>query len=234
MDLGIVGIIDIVIIVLLILSIIVGAKKGFVNSLSGIGVLLIVIFSVLYCGQLANLFKSWGLLHPDIYEVVFGKIEPNLSSTFTDTLSKAYNIPFWIAGILAFLMGKPSDNQTAMQYSEIVTIKSLTFICFFIMLFTLLIALFILKLISKQTSKDGIGRAVDRVFGVIFSLIVFSVFVCVVFWVLKLIYNGVSPDSGYVEFMNKDLMLNDDSKFRISKIIYNGNILASFMESIFW
>ena len=72
MDLGITGIIDILIIVCGLLVMLIGYLRGFMNkALTIVGLVLMFVVAILFCGQLAGFFKSTGFIYNDLVVLIF-------------------------------------------------------------------------------------------------------------------------------------------------------------------
>ena len=229
MDLGITGLIDILIIVLGILVIVIGYLRGFMNkALSIVGVIVIFAFSIMFCGQLAGLFKSSGFIYNSLNSAMLNKVEGHVEVRFAVTIEKSFNIHPAVATIIAFIFGNPPKNLTAGETAEILAEKATIGISFLIIFAVLSIGLIVLKIISSTLRQNEVLRKIDGVFGIFLYLVLYAIFLMVVFFVIDLIYKygGITEFNQWLEV---DLAL-DSNKFRIGKYLLDNNFLVQIIN----
>lgn len=244
MNLWICGIVDIVLVVLGILFMILGYKKGFIKKvISFFGIFVILIFSFMYCGQLANFLTEHELISPSIYESINTNLVTKLAETDLSTattveefLKQALGIPGFIASMIQNgIKGAGIEIATVGEcidgVSLYITNVAMSIICFLILAIGIFILLLLLKLITNLLRTNGFVRFVDGVLGAVLSVTIFLVFVCVAFYILSLCMNAewFSPAK---EWLTIDMQLGQDA-FRLSKVIYEGNIIQKIMNLFF-
>lgn len=243
MDLLICGLLDIIIIVGIIIFAIVGYKKGFMKKLLSLGgILLILIFSLVFCGQFAEFMISHDMIYPGIFDKIHSGFLTKLEGKDISqdaTLNVFLNEYLGIPKLFANLFGKGVTNDAGelltaadMAYATADYIASIlmNIISFLILAFIIFIVIVILKLIADGLRTNKLVEVIDGILGILFYLTVFILCICVLFWILSLFMRA----DWFVakEFFEIDMQLNTD-KFRISKFIYEGNILRRIMDLFF-
>lgn len=235
MDLGFTGILDIILVLGAILFLVIGYFKGFMNkALSILGVILILVFSYLYCRQIASLLKSSNIIYPSIYSMLHKKMDAasvDTSMSFVKVLEVAYGIPTFLANIISFFMGSPASGLGADAYCDLLALEILDIIVFIVVDMILLIALGILHFLTRNMRKNAIVRVVDGIFGMILYLCIYSAFVILIFFVFNVIYMNIDHTSGFGLWLTIDMQLETD-KFRISKVLFENNYL-NFIFGLF-
>ncbi|MBQ3253771.1 MAG: CvpA family protein [Acholeplasmatales bacterium] len=238
MDFGICGLIDIIIVIGLIIAMIVGYKKGFMKKLiSLVGVISIVVFSFINCGQLAQFMIHNKIIYPNIFEHINGNIleymaDNNITSVTADEiLAEALNIPGFIAKLLLNGMGNPESGDLVLMTTEYLSTMLMNVISFFIIFISLMIILGILKVIADKLRTNGIVRALDGALGMVLYAGIYAVLICVIFYILSLIID----QEWFLEakkWLEIDMQLNSE-KFRLSKAIYEGNVIKLVFDLLF-
>lgn len=244
MDLKVCGIIDIVLVLVAIILIIVGYKKGFIKKLISLaGFLVILVFSVMLCGQLSEFMIHHGIIYPSIFDSINGNITSNLADkglvietlTVGEVLEQGLEIPKFIADVLCNAISSGSSEIPAVEAASVIAdyLASIIMmvIAFFILLIGTFIIVLVLKLVADALRTNKLIRFVDGIFGIIFYVSIYAAIVCVLFYGLSLVIDleWFAPAK---EWLNVDMMLEDDSKFRISKAIYESNILKKLLDLI--
>lgn len=244
MDLKICGIIDIVLVVLAIIFLIVGYKKGFIKKvISFAGILVIIIFSIIYCGQFAQFLIHHDVLYPDIYDKINSNILTNLEgksiasdATVVDVLVEGLNIPKFIANMIGNgVTGEGGELLTVADMADAIAnylgTAAMTIIAFFVLAIGIFIITLILKLIASALRTNRLVKIVDGILGSVLYVTIFAGIVCVVFYLISL-FMDQAWFSGAKEWLEVDMQLNTDS-FRLSKLVYNGNIVKRILDLFF-
>ena len=235
MDLGFTGILDIILVLGAILFIVIGYFKGFMNkALSIVGVIVILVFSYIYCRQIASFLKAHNIIYPNIYNGVFHKLDSaglDPSASFVTALEKGIGIPKFFGYFIAFFLGSPADGLGIEYYSDLITIELLNTIVFIIIDIIFIIILIVLNILTRKIRKNEFVRVVDGVFGIILYLCIYSVFVVIVFFVFNVIYMNVDHNTGFGLWLKIDMQLETDN-FRISKALFENNYL-NFLFGLF-
>lgn len=242
MDLKICGIVDIVLVLIAIILIIVGYKKGFIKKLISLaGILVIVVFSAVLCGQFSEFMIHNNIFYPSIYESIYNNIignfdEQNIELTYitvSEALEQGLNVPKFFADFICNGIEEGSASlpalEAASKIAEYLSSIVMTIISFFVLLIGTFISVLILKLVADALRTNKLIRFVDGVLGAIFYIAVYAVIVCVLFYALSLMIDQTWFESAR-EWLDVDMMLSDDSKFRISKAIYESNILKRILD----
>lgn len=242
MDLYICGLIDIILIIGVILFFIIGYKTGFMKKIiNTAGVLIILIFSIVFCSQFAEFLTAHNIFYPSINDAIYSSIveklsEKNISvdSSISVLLHDGVGVPTFIANLMSNAIESETIKTTSdavLSISSYITGLIMVVISFFILFIGLLIIIYILKKIADGLRKNGLVRFVDGVLGALFSLAIYSVVVLVLFCIMSYMMNAEWFSTAR-EWLIVDMQLDTD-KFRISKIIYNGNILTNILNLFF-
>ena len=236
MDLIICGVVDIVIIVLLIIISVVGYQKGFLNKALGmVSFIVAVAVAFSFCTQLATIFKNMDIIYPSIYDAIYGNVSKsdilaNPDASIVDVLV-SLDIPKFIAEFVAKGIGEKMEAiDLAVQISEYVTKICMNVICFIILFVGVFVVALILKLISKILRGNAFIKFVDGILGVAFYASVYIAIIYVLFTVLHFMMDA-SWFSTIKEFLVVDMMLDNPDEFRISKFIYEHNVIYNLIES---
>lgn len=244
MDLYFCGIIDIVLVIGILIFIIIGFKKGFIKKVISLaGILVILVFSLVYCGQFAQFLIQHDVIYPDIFDKINTNILTNLEgkdipgdATVMEVLVDGLNVPKFIAtliknGVESQGSAMPSVNEMASSIAQYLSTAIMNIISFLILALGIFIITLILKLIASALRTNKLIRFVDGLLGALLYVTIFAGFVCVVFCVISY-FMDQEWFSGAKAWLEVDMQLNTD-KFRLSKMVYNGNILKRFLELFF-
>lgn len=233
----VVSILDIILIVGAIIAIILGFKKGFMKKfLSFFGILIILVFSIMFAGQVSLMLSTNNAfgIHDSIYNGFYSNLSENMSkypdnATVQTIIEEGLNIKF-LSGMISNMIGIPSDTSV----SEIIVFiaNGLTNICMNVIAFGMifvgsLVILLVLKLIASILRNNHFIKFVDGILGVALSLVIYLAIVAGLFALLKVF---MSQDWFTIkEWFSTDMHLNDDV-FRISKALYQNNIFINIIS----
>ena len=104
-------------------------------------------------------------------------------------------------------------------------------ISFFILAIGIFIIILIIKLIASVLRTNKFVRVVDGILGAVLYVTIFIAIVCIVFTVISYCMDKewFSPAK---EWLTVDMQLDTD-KFRLSKWIYEGNIIRRILNLFF-
>ncbi len=244
MDLKICGLIDIILIVGTIIFLILGFKKGAIKKIISLaGILVILVFSIIYCGQFAQFLIHHNVIYPSIYGKINTNILTNLENkglsagaTVGEVLKTGLNIP----GFIADMIGKgvtnhypqlTDVNSVADAVSGYLATMAMNVISFFILAIGLFVVILILKLIADMLRTNKFVKAVDGILGAVLYVTIYAAVVCFIFCILSY-FMRCSWFEGAKKWLEVDMQLNTN-KFRISKALYEGNILRRLLELFF-
>ena len=232
-----IGLIDIILIVLALIVMFLGFRKGFMKKALGIvGIIAIIIFAFLYAGQLADWMTKVGI--PPA-EAIYNRVYDKASISFPEGASgqDIFQQVFgnFLGTVVYFLIGKPqlSTESFAEFAATNMTHFVMTIIAFFVIVIGVLIVIGILKLIANLLRESKLIQVIDGVLGALLSLALFAAVVCVVLMVFRLVIeNQTSIEGGFLRWFCDDLHLDDDS-FRITKALYNHNVIYNLVHIFF-
>ena len=233
----IVSILDIVLIIGALISIIIGCKKGFMKKfLSFFGILIILVFSIMFAGQVSLMLTTSNAfgIHDSIYKGFYSNLSANMASypdgaTVKDIIEQGLNLKF-LSGIISNMIGVPSDTSV----SEIIVFiaNGLTGICMNVIAFGMifvgsLIVLLILNILVNILRNVNFIKVIDGILGAVLSLVIYLAIVAGLFALLRVFM-------GQDWFTIKDWFITDmhltDDAFRISKALYQNNIFINIIS----
>ncbi|MBU0997238.1 MAG: CvpA family protein [Firmicutes bacterium] len=232
-----IGIVDIVIVLAVIIFAILGWKHGFlvkiVEMASGIFGLLA---SIILARPFSTVLDKW------IGEPIGQKITEYLLSRtdlFSGTLNET-NVRAAFEGMslptfmVDWIVQSIDFNQLTITIVDAITpvIKSLALlvIAFLVLFFGSMVVFFILKLLAKMITSIPIIKQVDKILGVLFGLLKISAIVYILLFVLALLITIPAINDLIGPFLISDMALQDPDQFRLSKWLYNNNILQQLIN----
>jgi uncharacterized membrane protein required for colicin V production len=236
MNLGFFGIIDVVIVVLVVIFAAIGWKKGFllkiVEMASGVFGL---IGSILLARPFSTVLDKWFgeaiaikvheylLSRSDLFSA--GLSEANVRTAFEGMSLPQFMIDWIVEGIDFDQIGLTIID--AIQPTIIGFI--LLLLAFVTLFFGSIILFFILKLLAKFVTSIPFIKQVDKVLGVLFGLLKITLIVFILFFVLALLLTVPAINNLIGDFVAVDMQLATE-KFRLSKWIYENNILKNIID----
>lgn len=244
MDLLFCGLIDIILVLVAIIFMIVGYKKGFIKKLISVaGILVIIIFSFIYCGQFAEFLISHDIFYPGIFDKINTNILTNLDAksiaadaTAADFLNQGLGVPKFIANFI----GKGVTNEAgealvvadmSNAIADYLATALMSIISFFILALGIFIITLILKLIADALRTNKLVRVIDGILGIILYLSIYAVSVCIIFCIMGYLMEAEWFSSAKA-WLEVDMQLTTE-EFRLSKAVYNGNIIKKFLDLLF-
>lgn len=235
-----IGIIDVVLVIVVVIFLVLGWKHGFlvkiVEMASGV---FGIVGSILLAKPFSTILDRW------IGEAIGSKIYEYLvtrSDIFTEQFTyenrvavitnafEGMNLPAfmieWIAGAI-----NVEDMTTTLVDTIAPYIKSLALlvISFIVLFFGSIIVFFILKILAKMITSIPIIKQIDKILGVLFGLVKVAAIVFILFFLLGLLLTIPAINEAIGPFLQEDMQLGAD-QFRLSKWIYDNNILSSLVN----
>ena len=236
MDLMFCGIVDIALVLIMLIVCIVGYKKGFLQKAIGLVSLVVAIaVAFCFCSQLSELLKQSGIIYPDIYEkiynnVIASEVLADQNATIIDVLV-SLDIPKFLAQLVSNAIGEINAAAIAVEISTYVSDILMNIISFVALFLGVFIGALLLKLISAILRGNALIRFVDGVLGMALYGCIFVAIVYSLFAVLHLCMD----QTWFVtvkEFLVVDMKLEEDT-FRLSKYIYENNIVLNIINMLF-
>lgn len=238
MDLLFCGIVDIVLVIVLIISLIIGYKKGFLHkAISLIGVLVGLIVAFVFCQQLAGWLENQGVIYDAVRDNIYNTITQ--SDAYLESngdmkllLENCLGVPSLFSGWFAQLISSGDSLEAmslnvAMFFAHIVTVVA----SFFILFVGVFILAIVLKVISAILRGNAIIKFIDGVLGIVLYGCLMLIFIYFVFAIIRILsnYEFFAP---VMDFLNVDMMLDQEDKFRLSKYFYEHNIIYELIHLI--
>lgn len=235
------GIIDIVLIVIMLITIIIGYKKGFMREvLNKFGILVIIGFSIMFSGQIAlllktsNMFTIYSSIYNSLYNGIADKISAYSPSASTqEIISEAFGMNSFFAGIVANMIGSTDSTsiiETIEFIAESITNIFMNIIGFGMIFIIGMIILLILYSIAKGLRNSKVIRIIDGILGMALSSIVTLAFIFAVFALARWLMGFDWFPEAASNWIASDLCLSDPNTFRISKAIYENNVLVNIIS----
>ena len=236
MDLIICGVVDIVIVLAFIVVCMIGYKNGFIKKALGmVSFVVALTVAIIFCTQFATILKNLNLIYPNIYDSIFSTVSSsnilsNPDASISDILV-SLDVPRFVADIVAAGIGQDIHaKDIAIQITEYVTTIAMNVISFFILFLGVFVAAFILKIIAAILRQNAFVRFVDGTFGLILYASLYMAFIYVAFTVVRYMMDAEWFLEAK-EFLVVDMMLDNPDKFRLSKFIYEHNVIYKIIDS---
>lgn len=236
MDLVVCGIVDIVLVVLLLIVCGAGFKKGFLKKAIGLVSLLVaVIVAFCFCSQLADFLQEKQIIFPTIYDNIYANISAsealaNPNASVVEVLV-SLDIPKFLAEMVSNALGEIDAHAIADKITTYLTETIMVVISFVAIFIGVFVAAFLLKIISSILRGNALVRFVDGVLGMAFYAGIYIVIIYGLFAVVGL----CMEQEWFVvvkDFLVVDMKLGEDT-FRISKFIYEHNIVLNIINTLF-
>ena len=233
-----IGIIDIVLVLLVVLFVVLGWKNGFLEPLIKIASGVFgVIGSILLARPFVDLaVEPW--FGADIRNAVLEFLQEKLGTiaagmtpdTIRSSVVEAFpTFPSFLHDLIAGAISPEviADGVDSIIQSLVnpVTSLALLIISFLLLFFGSIILFFFLKILAKMITSLPIIKQVDKVIGLLFGFIKVALLIYLVFFIVGLLVTIPSVNALIGTFIQNDLALTTE-QFRLSKWIYNNNILS--------
>lgn len=231
MDLLFMGITDIIIVLILVAFLIIGAKKGISNKIVDLASTIVALIgSFLFTGQFRNMLIGNNIIYPNIYNNIMGNLQETDAfkdpHATLDTFLTELGLPEFLTKFI-----KDSTNIDAQTIANNIA----TALARIVMSVISFIVLFILILVLAKLAKLLIhflreGSKLFKILDGILGFIVYGAFSVVLIYVLLFVLSLVMQIPAlepFRQFMIVDMEL-DTEKFRLSKYLYENNLVMNF------
>lgn len=235
------GIIDIILIIIMLITIIIGYKKGFMQEvLNKFGVLVIIGFSIMFAGQVALFLTTSNLftIHSSIYDSLYNGLSEKMAAyradaSVADIISEAFGIPGFFSGLISNIIGSTDVSTVAeviVFIAESITNIFMNIIGFGMIFLLGMLVFVILKCIAKGLRNSKIIKVLDGILGAALSSIITLAFIFAIFALVRWLMGFDWFPEAAASWIANDLCLNDPNSFRISKAIYENNVLVNIIS----
>jgi uncharacterized membrane protein required for colicin V production len=230
------GVVDVVIVLSVIAFAVIGWKKGFLLKIVEMASSIFgLIASILLARPFAKVLDGW-------FGAALGtKINTYLASlgpAFSAQLSQA-NVQSALEGLklptfmVDWIVGAINYDAIASSVLDAIApiIKSLALvvIAFIMLFFGSMIVFVLLKVLAKMVTSIPVIKQIDKVLGVLFGLFKIAALIYILLFILGLLITIPAINNAIGPFLYTDMQLDTD-KFRLSKWLYNNNILKNFIN----
>lgn len=231
MDLIFIGITDIIIVLLVVIALILGYKKGFMQKFLSLASWIVsLVLSIIFCSDFSAFLKDHNFIYPNINHNVYHNIlEKTNGETSLEGILNTLGLPDVLSRFIAQGVN-PDDSTTNMvqQIADNFTNFIMVIISFFILFFGIMILVLLLKLIVALVRNITAIRIIDGILGLFLYGFLSIIVVFILLFILSLIIQIPALD-GFKNFMVIDMQL-DTEKFRLSKYLYENNILINLFK----
>jgi len=236
MDFGFFGIIDIVIIILVIIFLVLGWKQGFLTKIIDITSSLFgFAASLLLARPFSKILQGWfgSDIESNIRDYLMSRgdlftaqlTEPNLRAAI-----EALSLPnFMVDWIIESVDTSHVTLSIIDSITPLISSLALLVIAFISLFFGSIIAFFLLKILAEGITSIPIIKQIDKILGLLFGFLKIALLIYVLLFILALIINIPSINNLIYNFLKIDMQLETD-KFRLSKYLYDNNLLKDFIN----
>jgi len=233
------SIIDIIIVLGVIAFGVIGWKKGFLLTIIKMASSVFgLIASLLLSKSFAKVLDGWfgASIDTKIYDYMMSRSDLFNSSLSIDNVRTALEGMSMPTFLIDWIIGKIDFSQIGVSIVDAIepTIKSIVMVvlAFIILFFGSMLVFLILKMIAKLITSIPFIKQVDKVFGVIFGLFKMAIVTYVLLFLLALLMAVPAVNKLIGDFVTSDMQLSTDA-FRISKWLYNNNVIQDFIGIFF-
>lgn len=232
-----IGIIDIVILGVVVIFAIIGWKKGFLLKIVEMASSVFgLIASILLARPFATVLDKW------IGDAIGTKIHDyflSLGPTFSAQLSQvnvndalsSLQLPTFMVDWIAGSINYDQISQTVLGAIEpIVKSLALIVIAFITLFFGSIVLFFLLKIMARMVTSIPIIKQIDKVLGLLFGLLKVATLIYILLFILGLLITIPSINDVIGPFLSTDMALNNDNQFRLSKYLYDNNVLRNVIN----
>ena len=236
MDFGFFGIIDVIIVALVIIFIMIGWKKGFLEKIIEMASSIFgLIASILLARPFSTVLDGW---FGDSMESNIRQYLMERSSLFSQQLTEpalrdalaSLSLPdFMVDWIVQSVDFNSVTVSIVDSIAPLILSLALLVIAFITLFFGSMIVFFLLKILARGITSIPIIKQVDKVLGVLFGLLKVALLIYIVLFVMALLINIPAINNAIGDFINVDMQLDNDTEFRLSKYLYNNNLLKNII-----
>lgn len=242
------GIIDIVLIAITVLIMLIGLKRGIVKQLTGgitfISSIVITIFVYKYVANYILTSELFFNINEKFYGLVASNADADAINATIETAGvdgvkavlSAMKIPGLVHNMFTKALAETIVSNPSMTVGDYVANAFSTkaiIIGSFILTFiaSIIVVAILVHLLRKIADLPGI-KVLDRLLGMVFSLVKWAVVVCVLLYLVTLVYKIPSIGDIVKTFMTTQLALDDDTQMSITKWIYLNNPIYTVMSKL--
>jgi uncharacterized membrane protein required for colicin V production len=232
-----IGIIDLVIILAVILFMILGWKHGFllkiVEMASGVFGL---IGSILLARPFSTVLDKWigAAVSTKINEYLVSRLSdlpPNFTEQALRTSLEGMSLPqFMVDWIVKGIDFSSMTNTIFDTITPVIQSLALLVIAFITLFFGSMILFFFLKILAKMITSIPIIREADKILGVLFGIVKIAAIVYILLFILALLITIPGINDLIGGFLEHDMQLTNPDQFRISKWLYDNNVLKQVID----
>ncbi|MBN2504591.1 MAG: CvpA family protein [Bacilli bacterium] len=236
MDFYFFGVVDVLIVLMVALFAVFGWKKGFLLTIVKMASSVFgIIASLLLARPFSKVLDNWfgEQIGVKVHEYLLARgdmFTAGLSETNVRTAFESMSLPrFLIDWIVEGIDFDQVGLSIIAAIEPTIIDLVLLVIAFFALFFGSIILFFILKIFAKMVTSIPVIKQIDKGLGVIFGLIKVAAVVYILLFLLALLLTVPAINDLIGDFLAIDMQLNTD-EFRVSKWLYNNNILQHIID----
>jgi uncharacterized membrane protein required for colicin V production len=236
---GLFGIIDVLIVALVVLFLVIGWRKGFLGKVIDMASSIFgLVASVLLAKPFSGVLRNWfgealqGSINDYLYTRLdeIGLATADLTQNNLREALEGFSLPNFMVD---WVIESVDYNQIAVSIvdsiSPLILSLALLVLAFITLFFGSMIIFWLLKLLAKGITSIPVIKQIDKILGVLFGFLKVAFLVYILLFVLALVINIPAINNLIYEFLAVDMQL-DSEKFRLSKYLYDNNLLKNVIN----
>lgn len=236
---GLFGTIDILIVGVVILFLVIGWKKGFLEKVIDMASSVFgLIASILLARPFSTVLNNWfgEALESNINDYLYSRLDEiglaaaNLTEPNLRQALEGFSLPnFMVEWIVESVNYDTIAVSIVDSISPLILSLALLVLAFITLFFGSMIVFWILKLLAKSITSIPVIKQIDKILGVLFGFLKVAFLVYVLLFILALVINIPAINNLIYEYLAVDMQL-DSEKFRLSKYLYDNNLLKNVIN----
>lgn len=242
------GIIDFVLIGISVIVALIGLKRGIVKQLTSgitfISAIVIAFFTYKYVANYILTSDIFYNINEKFYNLVASKAsEEAIKATIENAgvagvkeVLSAVKIPGFLQGMFVKTLDATIASNPSMLVGDYVsnafaTKAIIVGSCIAMFIVGMIVVAILVALLRKIADLPGI-KVVDRLLGMIFSLAKWAIAVCVILFVVTLLYKIPGFGANVENFMKTQINLDDDTYMSLTKWVYVNNPVLKIISNM--
>ena len=240
------GIIDFVLIGISVIVALIGLKRGIVKQLTSgitfISAIVIAFFTYKYVANYILTSDIFYNINEKFYNLVASKAsEAAIKATIAGVAGvkevlSAVKIPGFLQGMFIKSLDATIASNPSMLVGDYVsnafaTKAIIVGSCIAMFIVGIIVVAILVALLRKIADLPGI-KVVDRLLGMIFSLAKWAIAVCVLLFVVTLLYKIPGFGANVENFMKAQINLDDDTYMSLTKWVYVNNPVLKIISNM--
>ncbi|MGD9963841.1 MAG: CvpA family protein [Candidatus Izemoplasmatales bacterium] len=230
------GIMDVIIVGAIIAIIYFGWKSGFLLKVIKLASSLFgLIASLLLAKPFSTVLDGWfgEGISLKVETFLLDRIANGDTQATSDGIRQALSDMALPNFIVDWIMNSVNTQETIQSFVDaitpLITSLILLLIAFVTLFFGSMLLFLLLKLLAKMITSLPVIKQVDKVLGALFGLFKAAVLIYVLLFLLGLLITVPAINNLIGDFIVVDMQLENDDAFRLSKWLYDNNVLKNIV-----